>query len=60
MSIEPISDEMILFYIIYGITGAIPLIATLYLLLRRGNAFAPGVEPPAGLSVTAWMRDISE
>ena len=49
MSIEHISDEMVLFYIIYGITAAIPFIAALYLLLRRGNAFAPGVEPPMRL-----------
>lgn len=37
---------MILFFIIYGVTGAVPLIAALYLLRRRGNAFAP--ESPAG------------
>ena len=49
MSIEHISDEMILFFIIYGITAAIPFMAALYLLLRRGNAFAPGVEPPMRL-----------
>ena len=40
---------MVLFYIIYGVTAAIPFIAALYLLLRRGNAFAPGVEPPVRL-----------
>ena len=49
MSIEQISDKMVLFYIIYGITAAIPFMAALYLLLRRGNAFAPGVEPPVRL-----------
>ena len=49
MSIEHISTEMILFFIIYGVTGVIPLIAAVYLLLRRGNAFAPGVEPPVRL-----------
>ena len=40
---------MILFFIIYGVTGAVPLIAALYLLLRRGNAFAPEVTPPVRL-----------
>lgn len=40
---------MILFFIIYGVTGAMPLIAALYLLLRRGNAFAPEVTPPVRL-----------
>lgn len=40
---------IILFFIIYGVTGAVPLIAALYLLLRRGNAFAPEVTPPVRL-----------
>ena len=41
--------QLILFFILYGVTGAMPLLAALYLLLRRGNAFAPGVTPPARL-----------
>ena len=41
--------QLILFFIIYGVTGAVPLIAALYLLLRRGNAFAPDVTPPLRL-----------
>ena len=49
MSIEHIPAEIILFFIIYGVTGAIPLIAAIYLLLRRSNAFAPGVTPPLRL-----------
>ena len=40
---------MILFFTLYGITGVVPLIAALYLLLRRGNAIAPGVKPPLRL-----------
>ncbi len=44
-----ISTEAILFFILYGITGVVPLIAALYLLLRKGNAFAPGVTPPLRL-----------
>ena len=43
------SAEVISFFILYGITGAVPLLAALYLLLRRGNAFAPGVTPPVRL-----------
>ena len=43
------STELILFHILYGITGVVPLIAALYLLLRRGNAIAPGVTPPVRL-----------
>ena len=38
-----------LFFILYGITGVVPLIAAVYLLLRRGNAIAPGVTPPVRL-----------
>ena len=43
------SAEMIFFFILYGITGVVPLMAAVYLLLRRGNAFAPGVTPPVRL-----------
>ena len=44
-----ISVQWILFFTLYGITGVVPLIAALYLLLRRGNAIAPGVTPPLRL-----------
>ena len=40
---------MILFFILYGITGVVPLLAAIYLLLRRGNTFAPDVTPPLRL-----------
>ena len=43
------SIQVILFYILYAITGAMPLFAALYLLLRRGNAFAPDTTPPVRL-----------
>ena len=36
MSFENISAEAILFFILYGITGVVSLIAAVYLLLRRG------------------------
>ena len=49
MLLEQISTELILFFILYGITAVVPLIAALYLLLRRGNAFAPDVTPPVRL-----------
>ena len=50
---EQISAEMICFFILYGITGAVPLMAAVYLLLRRGNAFAPEVTPP--LRLRRWV-----
>ena len=49
MSFEQISSDVILFLILYGITGTIPFMAAIYLLLRRGNAFAPSVTPPLRL-----------
>ena len=49
MFFEHISNEVILFFILYGITGVVPLMAAVYLLLRRGNAFAPDVTPPLRL-----------
>ena len=49
MPIEELSAEWILFFIIYGTTGAMPLFAAVYLLLRRGNAFAADVTPPMRL-----------
>ncbi len=49
MLLEQIPAETILFFILYGITGVVPLMAALYLLLRRGNAIAPGVTPPLRL-----------
>ncbi|MBO4802530.1 MAG: helix-turn-helix domain-containing protein [Bacteroidaceae bacterium] len=38
-----------LFFTLYGVTGVVTLIVALYLLLRRGNAIAPGVTPPVRL-----------
>ena len=49
MLFEHISAEEIFFFILYGITGVVPLIAAIYLLLRQGNAFAPDVTPPMRL-----------
>lgn len=49
MSFENISTQLILFLILYGITAAVSFMAAVYLLLRRGNAIAPGVRPPVRL-----------
>ena len=43
------SIQAILFFILYGVTGSIPLIAAVYLLFRRANAIAPGVTSPVRL-----------
>ena len=52
MFLEQISADIILFFILYGITGVVPFIAAVYLLLRRGNAFAPDITPP--LRLRCW------
>ena len=49
MFFEHIPPVATLFLVLYGVTGAVPLLATLYLLLRRGNAFAADVTPPVRL-----------
>lgn len=49
MLFEHIPAELIFFFILYGITGVVPFIAAVYLLLRRGNAFARGITPPVRL-----------
>ena len=49
MNIGNAPAELILFFILYGITGVVPLLAALYLMLRRANAIAPGVTPPLRL-----------
>jgi AraC-like DNA-binding protein len=43
------SLQSILFFILYGVTGVVPLIAALYLLLCPVNAIAPGITPPVRL-----------
>ena len=39
--------QSILFFILYGVTGAVPLVAALYLLLRPCNVFSAEITPPA-------------
>jgi len=46
---EQPSPLLPLLFIIYGATGVVPLLAALYLLLRRANAIAPDVKPPVRL-----------
>ena len=41
--------QSMLFFVLYGVTGVVPLIAALYLLLCPVNAIAPGVTPPVRL-----------
>ena len=41
--------QSILFFILYGISGVVPLLATLYLLLRPYNTFSADIKPPMRL-----------
>lgn len=46
---EHTSPQSILFFILYGISGVVPLLAALYLLLRPYNTFSAGIKPPVRL-----------
>ncbi len=46
----------IVFVILYGIVMGLSVAAAIYLLLRRGNAIAPGVTPPRRLRL--WAASI--
>ena len=41
--------ENILFYMLYAAVAGMSLIASIYLMFRRGNAFAPDITPPVSL-----------
>ena len=41
--------QSILFFTLFGVTGVVPLLAALYLLLCPVNAIAPGTTPPVRL-----------
>ena len=43
------SVQLILFFALYGVTGAMPLVAALYLLLRPYNVFSASITPPVRL-----------
>ena len=49
MITDKISIEWILYIMLYGGAAVAALIACIYLVLRRGNAFAPGLTPPVRL-----------
>ena len=53
---QTLTLQLIQFFILYGVTGVVLLIAALYLLLRRSNAFAPGVTPP--LRLRRWAASL--
>ena len=46
---EELSTKAMLFFVLYGVTGVVPLLAAIYLLLCPVNAIAPGVTPPERL-----------
>ena len=52
MYFEQIPAQYTLFFLFYGGTTLSALIASIYLCLRRGNAFAPDITPP--LMLRRW------
>ena len=56
-----IQDD-ILFCMFYAAVAMMAMMASCYLLLRRGNAFDPSLafKQLMGQNVTAWMRDPAE
>lgn len=49
MSLKQISTELLLYLILYSGAAATAFITSIYLLLRKGNAFADGITPPMRL-----------
>ena len=49
MSLKDISTELLLYLMLYSGAAAAAFIASIYLLLRKGNAFADGITPPVRL-----------
>lgn len=49
MLIDHIPAEMVLFFMLYGGVALAALIASIYLCVRRGNAFNPDMTPPLRL-----------
>ena len=49
MSLDNISTELLLYFMLYGASAMTALIACIYLLFRKSNAISPGVTPPMPL-----------
>ena len=45
--------QSILFFVLFGVTGVVPFLAALYLLLRPYNTFSAGIKPPVRLRCRA-------
>ena len=49
MSLDNISTELLLYFMLYGASAMTAFIACIYLLFRKSNAISPGVTPPMPL-----------
>ena len=49
MSLDNISTELLLYFMLYGASAMTALIACIYLLFRKSNAISPDVTPPLRL-----------
>ena len=52
MSLDNISTELLLYFMLYGASAMTAFIACIYLLFRKSNAISPGVTPP--MSLRRW------
>lgn len=60
MSLKQISTELLLYLILYSGAAATAFITSIYLLLRKGNAFADGITPPVQLRLEDKINDLSK
>ena len=49
MSLDDISTEFLLYFMLYGASAMVALNACIYLLFRKSNAISPDVTPPLPL-----------
>ena len=49
MSLDHISNSLILYFMLYGASAMTALVACIYLLFRKSNAISPDVTPPMSL-----------
>ena len=52
MSLDNISTELLLYFMLYGASAMVALNACIYLLFRKSNAISPDVTPP--MSLRRW------
>ena len=52
--------DILLMFMLYAAGATVSAIACIYLLLRRGNAFAPDIVTPVPIEMSSVVREPSE